>query len=177
MLALLNLVPKWVWLAIVAALSATSCKLKLENGQLSIEVEKHATKIARLETNIARLETNIAISNQQAAEQAARNQATAREAERAAASRQAALRRDAAVAATELERLRVALSTYTSPRLYAAPASIAPGIDNPDPIPELFLDCSRRYIELAGKADGHASDVKTLIDAWPLGPTPVESGK
>ena len=160
MLTLLNLVPKWVWLAIIAALSATSCKLKLENGSLTLEVEKHATKIAQLKSDIA-------ISNQQAAEQVARNQAQAREAERAATNRQAALRRDAAVAATELERLRVALSAYTQPRVTAVAASIAPGLDNPDPLPELFLDCSRRYFEVAGKADGHASDVKTLMDSWP----------
>lgn len=160
MLTLLNLVPKWVWLAIIAALSATSCKLKLENGQLSIEVEKHATKIAQLETGIAQ-------SNQYAAEQAARNQAQAREAEKSAAVRVAALRRDSDRANSELDRLRVTLADYTRPRLTASPHSIGTGLDNPNPIPELFLDCSRRYIDLAGKADGHASDVKTLMDAWP----------
>lgn len=160
MLALLDLIPKWVWLAFIAALSATSCKLKLENGNLTLEVEKHATHIAQLETSIA-------TSNQQAAEQTAQNEARAREAERAAGVRAAALRRDAAVATNELERLRVALSDYTRPRLTASAASLAPGLDYTDPLPDLFLQCSSRYIDLAGKADGHASDVQTLMSAWP----------
>lgn len=32
---------------------------------------------------------------------------------------------------------------------------------------DVFAECVRRYQELAGKADGHASDSRTLIDAWP----------
>lgn len=160
MMAFLDLIPRWVWVAIVAALSATSCKLKLENGQLSIEVEKHATHIAQLETNIA-------VSSREAAEQAARNQAAAREAERTAAVRQAALRRDADVATAELDRLRVALSDYTRPRLTATPASIAPGLDVADKLPELFLDCSRRYGEVARNADIWKNDAVKLYEAWP----------
>ena len=31
----------------------------------------------------------------------------------------------------------------------------------------VFGECAARYSELAGAATGHASDVQTLIDAWP----------
>ncbi len=31
----------------------------------------------------------------------------------------------------------------------------------------VFADCQERYTTLAKAADGHASDVKTLMDAWP----------
>ena len=31
----------------------------------------------------------------------------------------------------------------------------------------VFGDCAARYSELASSATGHASDVQTLIDAWP----------
>lgn len=31
----------------------------------------------------------------------------------------------------------------------------------------VFDQCSRRYSEMAGAAQGHASDVQTLMDAWP----------
>lgn len=160
MLTLFNLVPKWLLVAIVAMLSATSCKLKWDNGQLSIEVEKHATHIAQLETSIAN-------TSAEAARHSADLERTARAAEKAAAVRQAALRRDAESARTELDGLRVALSAYTKPRLTASSASIAPGLDYTDPVPELFLQCAGRYVDLAAKADGHASDVKTLMDAWP----------
>ena len=159
MLALLDLVPKWVWLAIIAALSATSCKLKLENGQLSIEVEKHATHIAQLQTTLAQADAD-------AQKQAAENQARARAVEQQATARAAANRVAAANASAELDRLRVALSDYTRPRLTSA-APLAPGLDYTDPLPELFLQCSARYIEVAGKADGHANDAKTLVDGWP----------
>ena len=35
----------------------------------------------------------------------------------------------------------------------------------------VFEQCTRRYSELAAIADGHANDVRTLIDAWPATPT------
>jgi hypothetical protein len=34
----------------------------------------------------------------------------------------------------------------------------------------VFDQCSRRYSEMAGAAQGHASDVQTLMDAWPSKP-------
>lgn len=39
----------------------------------------------------------------------------------------------------------------------------------------VFGDCAARYSELAGAATGHASDVQTLIDAWPAhDPNPAQ---
>jgi F0F1-type ATP synthase membrane subunit b/b' len=32
---------------------------------------------------------------------------------------------------------------------------------------ELLGDCQRDYREMAGKAQGHATDAKALIEAWP----------
>lgn len=34
----------------------------------------------------------------------------------------------------------------------------------------VFDQCSRRYSEMAGAAQGHAADVETLMDAWPSKP-------
>ena len=34
----------------------------------------------------------------------------------------------------------------------------------------VFDQCSRRYSEMAGSAQGHASDVQTLMGAWPSKP-------
>ena len=36
-----------------------------------------------------------------------------------------------------------------------------------DAFATVFTDCQGRYGELAAKADGHASDVRTLEEAWP----------
>jgi hypothetical protein len=32
---------------------------------------------------------------------------------------------------------------------------------------ELLVVCAERYTELAGKAEGHVSDIRTLTEAWP----------
>ena len=160
MLTLLNIVPKWVWLAVVAALSATSCKLKWDNSGLSLEIEKGKTYVAQLETSIIQ-------ANKDRVQQLVENEQRARAAEQAASSRQRALLADASAARAELDGLRSALEAHTAPRLSASAASFAPGLDYTDPVPELFLQCSSRYIDLAAKADGHANDVKTLVDAWP----------
>lgn len=49
MTALLGLIPRWVYAALVAMLAATSCKFKLDKDGLSLEVEKHKVAAAQLE--------------------------------------------------------------------------------------------------------------------------------
>lgn len=36
-----------------------------------------------------------------------------------------------------------------------------------DAFATVFTDCQGRYADVAAKADGHASDVRTLEEAWP----------
>ena len=36
-----------------------------------------------------------------------------------------------------------------------------------DAFATVFTDCQRRYVEVARASDGHASDVRTLEEAWP----------
>ncbi len=36
-----------------------------------------------------------------------------------------------------------------------------------DAFATVFSECQRRYADVAEKADGHASDVRTLEEAWP----------
>lgn len=80
---------------------------------------------------------------------------------------QARARRDAADAATarliadglrsDLDTQRVQMRDAARGALleYAAAANL------------VFGECSRRLEDLAGKAVGHSSDVRTLIEAWP----------
>ncbi len=160
MLTMLNLVPKWAWAALVATLAATSCKLKWDNSGLSLEIEKGKTYVAQLEKSIIQ-------ANADRVQQLVENEQRARMAEAAASNRQRTLLADANAARVELDRLHTALEAHTAPRLTASAATIAPGLDYADPVPELFIQCTARYIDLAAKADGHANDVKTLVDAWP----------
>lgn len=86
------------------------------------------------------------------------------EARNAATTREIALRRDAAAARAESDGLRGQL-TDAARRIAQAPE---PAVrEYAATVSELFGECSRRYIEVADKAAGHASDVRTLIEAWP----------
>lgn len=157
----LDLVPKFVWAALVAVLAATSCKLKVDNNGLSLEVEKHATRIAELKNGIS-------TANEQAAFAGAAMEKRVREATVSAQVRERALVADRALAVDELNGLRLAVArTQGGFGLRANANSLAPNLEYADPFPELFLSCTERYIDMAGKADGHASDALMLLQAWP----------
>lgn len=159
-MSILDFIPRWVLAALVLALSATSCKLKWENGDLSIEIEKGKTYVAQLETAIAK-------SHQTSEAILASNERRAREAEQAARTRSDALAADAARSRSELERLRTALAAYRTPYgLTASKAAIAPSLDATAPIDDL-LTVSDRYVDLAAKCDRHVNDIQTLMAAWP----------
>jgi hypothetical protein len=88
---------------------------------------------------------------------------------RKAESRAAQNKRDTDGLRGELDGLRGDLATVPDRILgatrdavdqYAATASV------------VFDQCVRRYSEVAGAAQGHAADVETLRDAWPVGARP-----
>jgi len=82
----------------------------------------------------------------------------------AAQIRQIALRADADSARAESDRLREQSADAARRIAAAPPAAVA---EYATAVGELLTDCSRRYQGLAATTDGHASDVRTLIDAWP----------
>ena len=84
-------------------------------------------------------------------------------AQNAGAARAIRLRSDLDSARTELGRLRSALADSAG-KDGAAPASCP---DRAATVSKLFLECSEQLTTLAGKADRHASDLRTLTDAWP----------
>jgi GAF domain-containing protein len=67
----------------------------------------------------------------------------------------------------ELERLRVALAQRDAGGSELPPAVAGPVAQYTNPLAELLEECSRRYIEVARQADGHAADAVNLRDAWP----------
>lgn len=69
-------------------------------------------------------------------------------------------------ARTELDRLRIAIKKRSA-SVAASPAS---AVDYSIASSELLAECAGEYQALAGKADGHASDLKTMIEAWPVSP-------
>lgn len=91
----------------------------------------------------------------------------------AATERETISRRHLAAAARESDGLREQLSD-TARRIAAAPPSAV--LEYATAVNQLFADCSRSYQELAGKADGHSLDVRTLSEAWPVIPPRPAAG-
>ena len=83
-------------------------------------------------------------------------------AQNAGAARAIRLRSDLDSARTELDRLRIALRALPS-----ADPTTASCSDRADPARELLAACAAELVEMGGIADRHASDAKTLTDAWP----------
>ena len=83
-------------------------------------------------------------------------------AQNSANARNAVLLRDLGIAHSELDRLRTALAGLPGPS--GPPEACANRAATEG---KLLLNCAERYTELAGKADRHASDAQTLMEAWP----------
>ena len=85
------------------------------------------------------------------------------EAQRQAAGRAADLRRDADSSRAAL----VSLHDATATALRAASASHAACTERATAISVILDQCGAAYQELGQRADRHANDAKTLMDAWP----------
>ena len=83
-----------------------------------------------------------------------------------ARTRETEIRLSADGARTELDRLRVAIKKRSS----AVAASPASAVDYSIASADVFGECAAELTALAGKADGHASDLRTMIEAWPVSP-------
>ena len=119
MTALLSLIPRWVYVALIAMLAATSCKFKLDKDGLTLEVEKHKVAAAQLE----------------ASQQAALAQATAkaRDTEQALVAKVETIQEESNAQITALarqrddlrQRLRAAATAAVTARSLSDPASVA----------------------------------------------------
>ena len=69
-------------------------------------------------------------------------------------------------ARSELDRLRGTIRTKSA----AVTASPASAVDYSIASADVFGECAAELAALAGKADGHTVDLKTMIEAWPANP-------
>lgn len=119
MTAILSLIPRWVYAALVAMLAATSCKFKWDANGLAMEVERHKVAAAQLE----------------ASQQAALAQATAkaRDTEQALVAKVETIQEESNAQLTALarqrddlrQRLRAAATAAVTARSLSGPASVA----------------------------------------------------
>lgn len=155
MTALLN--PRfWIALAIAAAL-AFALHFAYRSGKANVRAAWDAEKVVQL-------------NNQKEADRENRNIESARsknviDAQNASVVRNRRLQADAAGAIAERQRLLDAIAAITAADL---PSGAGNAGNQPTPASsELFAACTAELQSLAGIADGHASDVKTLMQAWP----------
>jgi hypothetical protein len=83
---------------------------------------------------------------------------------KAAETRAAALHAAAAGAAAESDSLRAQLAEA---RMRLPDATLAACREYAISLSTVLDQCQARHRELAGKADGHAADVRTLLESWP----------
>ena len=69
-------------------------------------------------------------------------------------------------ARSELDRLRITIKKRSA----AVAASPASAVDYSIASADVFGECAAELAALAGKADGHVSDLRTMIEAWPVNP-------
>ena len=86
------------------------------------------------------------------------------DAQAAAQTRAVAARRDADAARTELDRLR---NSVAAARGGVPGESAAACAQRADAAGDVLGQCAAAYLDLAAVADRHASDARTLIEAWP----------
>ena len=86
------------------------------------------------------------------------------DAQAAAQTRAVAARRDADLARSELDRLR---NDIAAARGGVPGESAAACAQRADAAGDVLGQCAAAYLDLAAIADRHASDARTLIEAWP----------
>lgn len=79
--------------------------------------------------------------------------------------READLRRNVAAARTESDGLRDAIYAFRAKLPNATAATVAVAADT---AAELLGACVNEYRSVAEAADGHAADLRTLVEAWPV---------
>lgn len=86
------------------------------------------------------------------------------DAQAAAQTRAQVARRDADRARSELDRMR---DTLSATRGGVPGESTAACTQRADAAADVLAQCAAAYLSMAGIADRHANDARTLIEAWP----------
>lgn len=140
-------------------------------GTLLAAVLTWNVQVWRYDAMLSKLQTAHAKAFETAALQALNDQerldAQYKIALNAARAREQRLIRDRDAARAESDGMREQAADAARRLTEAPPATV---LEYATTANELFVDCGRRYTELAEKADGHATDVRTLTEAWPTSP-------
>jgi hypothetical protein len=155
------MIPARSWLAIGVVVLAFGAGATVQGWRLGAKVEKAETALADEKRERAE-----AVGRADAASLHAYTtmESTKNAAIQSAQARAAGLQADIVGLTTDRDGLRrtlagvparIATASRAAVDEYAATATV------------VFEQCTARYSELAGKADGHANDVQLMLDAWP----------
>jgi hypothetical protein len=159
MFTFLDLIPKSAYAALIAVLMVTTVKLHWDKTGLVLDVQVGKTKVAQLETSIA-------TANAKSAEVSESLTRKVLDAQFAAQRRETALLADISSANAALASLRLSTAaTRTSYRL-SGPTTTTQ-YQYADTGYELLDLCTTDLVRVSTAADGHVSDLKMMIDAWP----------
>lgn len=131
-----------------------ACGAVINGWRLGQQIERMHAEQAQAELSAA-LDAGIRTAELTREVEDARNDAVKRE---------TILRRDAAGARNELDGLRDELAAIRQSLPDLADDAVR---QRADTLAKLFGECAREYQELAERADRHASDVQTMMNAWP----------
>jgi len=140
--------------AILAALIAFTGGWKVQGWRLGEQINQ--IKTAQIEA------VNTAVREARATE--SRRFTNVQEAQNAATKRAQIARADADRARSELDRLRNDISATRGGVPGESPGACTVRADSAG---ELLAQCAGAYLSMAGIADRHANDARTLIEAWP----------
>ena len=155
----LDLIPKSAMALLIAVLMVTTVKLHWDKNGLVADVQIGKTQIAQLEGAIANANVKAITLTAELTNQVLKAQNDAKK-------REAVLLADAAATNDALDSLRLSTSKARATYRLSGPTATA-SYQYADTGLDLLDQCAKEYSDLAAKADGHVSDIKTLIDSWP----------
>ena len=153
----LDLIPKSAYAVLIAVLMVTTVKLHWDKKGLIVDVQVGKTQIAQLEGAIDKANAESAIQTAALTTQVLKAQNDAKK-------REATLRADVVATSDALDSLRLSTSTARSSYRLSGPTTTTQYLDASL---DALDSCSKEYSDLAAVTDGYASDIQTLVEAWP----------
>jgi hypothetical protein len=164
MTKIFDLVPSWIYAAVIGLLFVGLLGQRVQVSNAKAAQARSAKDLSDYKLSVSEATRILQAANDR---KAAENTARQLEATNAARTRETTLRNDAAGARSELERLRGAIRLAA--RRDTVPGAPASAEDqHASTEGKLLAQCAAEYQQLGEAADGHASDVQTLIESWPL---------
>jgi hypothetical protein len=155
----LDLIPNSAYAALIAVLMVTTVKLHWDKSGLVVDVAVGKTTIAQLEGAIDK-------ANAKSAQISATLTTQVLKAQNDAKKREATLLADARDTNAALDSLRLSTSIARSAFRLSGPATTAQ-YQYADTGYDLLDLCTTDLVRVSTAADGHVSDLKMMIDAWP----------